>query len=306
VRHGRWNWMAVVGAAAGIATLAGAGAGAARAQAARGDDQAGRYASLLRGLSPAVVTVMVVTHVTMQMGGRSADHDSRFEVPGVVVDGSGLIMTSIVPFSPEHALKLVMGASRAEMPQIKTEPTEIKVLFEHDEESTAFLAATDSNLGLAFLQLDDPAAHRVKPVDFTHPAGGAIGDEVVAVSRLGKGFDSTPYFAVSRLSGEVAKPRKAWVLDGQGPAAGLPVFSLSGGVLGVLAMVDPGLAESHASPENLFERELQQLAGGASPLQQLLIPASFVAPVIEQAREQASRKAAERAAKQPPPAHPSR
>ncbi len=96
---------------------------------ARGDDEAPRLVALLRDTAPAIVTIKVVANTMMQAAGNSADHESRFEMPGVVVDASGLVMTSILPFAPELLLKLVAPGSAA---QVKTVPTEIEVLFEQD------------------------------------------------------------------------------------------------------------------------------------------------------------------------------
>ena len=72
--------------------------GAACALPAHGDTEATRFAALLRDTAPAFVTVKVVTKTSMQMGGKSADQESRVEVPGVVVDAGGLIMASIGSF----------------------------------------------------------------------------------------------------------------------------------------------------------------------------------------------------------------
>jgi hypothetical protein len=267
--------------------------GAASALPAHGDADATRFAALLRDTAPAFVTVKVVTKTSMQMGGRSADQESRVEVPGVVVDAGGLIMASIVPFAPERLMRLF---GRERMPQSKTVPNDIEVLFEQDEkEHRAFLAATDSNLGVVFLQLEEPAGLKLKAVDFTHPAVAALGDLVVAVSRLGKEYDSTAYFETTRISGEINRPRRAWVIDHGLPTLGLPIFSPAGGVLGVLAIVDPGLEEADASTDPSFSVVMSMLTGGGG-VRFFVVPAPAVASVIDQARQQAAQKAAERAA----------
>lgn len=269
------------------------------------DENGTRFAALLRDAAPAIVTVKVVTKTTVQMGARSADRESRIEVPGVVVDPGGLIMTSIVPFAPERLLKMLAGGDEERMPQLKTVPGEIKVLFEQDEdENAAFLAATDSNLGLAFLQLENLGSRKLKAVDFAHAASPAVGDVVAAVSRLGKGYDSTPYFDTARISGEIAKPRRAWVMDHGLSSLGLPIFLPSGGVVGVLAMVDSGLAEPQSSQDGSFGMAMQLLLGGGSMIRPFIVPAPAVAAVIEQARQQAAHKVAERAAKKAAPARP--
>ena len=271
--------------------------GAACALPAHGDTEATRFAALLRDTAPAFVTVKVVTKTSMQMGGKSADQESRVEVPGVVVDAGGLIMASIVPFAPERLMKLFARGAAEKMPQLKTVPTDIEVLFEQDEkEHRAFVAATDSNLGVVFLQLEEPGGLKLRAVDFSHPAGAALGDLVVAVSRLGKEYDSTAYFETTRISGEITRPRRAWVIDHGLPTLGLPVFSPAGGVLGILAMVDPGLAEADSSTDtSSFSMAMSMLTGGGG-VRFFVVPAPAVAAVIDQARQQAAQKAAERAA----------
>jgi hypothetical protein len=272
-----------------------------------GDAEATRFAALLRDTAPAFVTVKVVTKTSMQMGGKSADQESRVEVPGVVVDAGGLIMASIVPFAPERLMKLFARGASEKMPQLKTVPTDIEVLFEQDEkEHRAFLAATDSNLGVVFLQLEEPGGLKLRAVDFSHPAGAALGDLVVAVSRLGKEYDSTAYFETTRISGEITRPRRAWVIDHGLPTLGLPVFSPAGGVLGILAMVDPGLAEADSSTDTSFSMAMSMLTGGGG-VRFFVVPAPAVAAVIDQARQQSAQKAAERAAAKqaaPPPSPP--
>ena len=100
---------------------------------------------------------------------------------------------------------------------------------------------------------------KLKAIDFSHPAAAALGDQVVAVSRLGKEYDSTAYFETTRISGEITRPRKAWVIDHGLPTLGLPLFSPAGGVLGILAMVDPGLAEADSGTDSSFSMAMSML-----------------------------------------------
>lgn len=268
-----------------------------------GQEEGARLAGLLRDVSPAIVTVKVVTNITVKQSAKSADHESRVELPGVVVDASGLIMTSIVPFAPEWLLKrFTRGEDLAKL-QVTTVPSEIKICFEQEEkENGAFLAATDSNLGVAFLQLEDLAGKQIKAVDFSRPgAGPAVGDLVAGVSRLGKGYDAAPYFQTARISGKIGKPRQAWVTDGEVTMLGLPVFSPAGQVLGIVSMVGPGLGDADASANDPFSRGLSMMTGGGGGFRAFILPAPAVAAVIEQARQQAAQKAAERAAQKAAP-----
>jgi hypothetical protein len=287
-----------------IGMAAAAAAAAAAAPPALGDDEGARLAALLREVAPAIVTVKVVSNTTVQMGGKSADHESRVELPGVVVGTGGLIMTSIVPFAPDRLMKLLAPGGAATRPQLKAVPSEIEVVFEQDEkERRAFLAATDSNLGVAFLQIEEPGGQKLKAVDFSQAGGGALGDLVAVVSRLGKEYDSTAYFETARLSGEITKPRRVWILDRSLSSLGLPVFSPAGKVLGILGIVESGLADADSSADRSLSMAMQALAGGGM-VRFFVVPAPAVAAVIDQARQQAAQKAADRAAKKAAPSPP--
>jgi hypothetical protein len=269
---------------------------------ASGDEDGARFAALLRDAAPSIVTIKVVTKTTFQ-GAESAAQEARLEVPGVVVDAGGLVMTSVLPFAPERLMKLFSRGT--DKPQLTTVASDIEVLFEQDEkEHAAFLAATDSNLGVAFLQIEALGGQKVKAVDFSHAGSAAVGDLVAAVSRLGKGYDSTPYFETARISGEISKPRRAWVMDHGLSTLGLPVFSPAGRVLGVLGFVDSGLAEGDSANDAAFAMGMRMLTGGGGLVRFFIVPAPAVAAVIDQARKQAAQKAAERAAKKAPPARP--
>jgi hypothetical protein len=289
---------ALLGLVAGLTALA--------APPLHADEEGARLAALLRQAAPTIATVRIVAKTTIQMGGRSMDRESRMEFPGAVVDASGLVMTSIEPFAPERLMALMGGGrGRDGGPQIKTVPTDIKVVFEQeDQEQSAFLAATDSDLGLAFLQVEGLAGRKLKALDFSHPVNAVVGDLVVTVSRLGKQNDAMPYFGTARLSGDIVKPRRGWVLDGGPDAVGLPVFATSGGVVGVMSVLAPGGGGDDAeSLGSAISMMAEGMAGGGPIIQRYIVPAPAIAAVIDQARQQAAQKAAERAAK-PAPAPP--
>lgn len=264
------------------------------AAAAPANSEGPQLAALLHDVAPAVVTVKVVVKTTRESGGRSDERESRFEIPGVVVDGGGLIMTSLFPFAPERMLGMLMPGFRGV--DFKTVPSEIEVIFEQDDrEHPAFLAATHSSLGLAFIQVEDLEGPPAKRIDFTHPGTAAVGDLIVMISRLGKEYDSAPIFETARLSGQITKPRRAWALDRDLQTLGLPVYSSAGKVLGILGIVESGTAAEEASGA-APPRAIQMLTSGQAPFRFFVVPAPAIASVIEQARQQAAQKTAERAA----------
>jgi hypothetical protein len=269
------------------------------------DEEGSKLAAILRDIGPSIVTVKVVTTTTLQMGSASRDQEARLSLPGVVVGSGGLIMTSNLAFAPERLMRYYRMGDGEDGPKFKTVAGEIEVTFESDDkENRAFLAATDSNLGLAFLQIEDLGGRKIKAVDFNRAATPELGEVVAAVSRLPKSYDSAPYFETARIGGEVVKPRRGWMIDHGLSPLGLPVFSTSGKVVGIVAIAEAdNLADSEG--DAMFSAATRMLTGGGGMTRPFIVPAMAVAGVVDQARQQAEKMLADRAAaKKTAPAAP--
>ncbi len=264
----------------------------------RADDVPAAVQALVAKQAPAIVTVRAVLKVTAK-GAGAQTAESRTEMQGVVVDPSGLIMVSSVPFSPAKLMEM-MGVPADASDSVPTiTPTDFKVVFANeDKEYPAFLAATDPTLGLTFLRIDDLAGRTPASVSFGGAASPALGDPVYALSRLSKGYDYAPFYTTARVSGVITKPRAAVMLDGGISDLGLPVFSQTGDALGVLTSVASGVkadSGNEASSMQMMMRLFGGLSGG-NHSGIFLVPASAVSSVIAQAQARAITLAAQRAA----------
>lgn len=259
------------------------------------------WPALLERYAPTVVTLSVTLQTEMEGTGGSPE-ESTTEVNGVVVDPSGLILCWNSNFSAGRMAELFGEFGSAQ--RMKVQPTEVKVrIGDDDRELPAFLAATDSDLDLAFVQLEEKPAAPLAAVDFARPAKVAVGDPVVAVSRMSSAFGHAPFFDVVRITGEVRKPRSGWILgDGNATAVGMPYFAADGAPAGVLVTV-LSRSKSAATPNpNKLMADLLSLGRGqseAGPLGLFLIPAERVRAVVEQAKKRAAELLAERSAAQP-------
>ncbi len=282
------NVLAVCGLAA---MMAGAG------QIARADDEASQLASLINKVSPAVVTLKIVLKSS---AGQGRDQESRMEMQGIVVDKSGLVMVTNTPFNPGRYMS-VMGRGGGGGNEMKSTPTDIKVLFaQEDKEYSAFIAATDTKLDLAFIKIEGLGDKQITAVDFSGTASAGIGDRVISVSRLEKGFDYAPFFSSSRISGAIDKPRKAYMIEGGIGDFGLPVYSPTGAVLGVITTVDAGV--SNDSSEGIGFSTAMRYAAGGGLVKAFVIPAATVNALITQAKIKAVAVGAERAKNKNKPA----
>ncbi len=268
------------------------------ANAAQGaDDESAQLLNLVNKMSPAVVTVKALLKTQGGAGGQRSDIQSRIELQGVVVSTDGLVMISNTSLSPGSLFgALGNRGPGGDANEIKSVPSDIKIIFEQEEkEYSAFLAATDSKLNLAFLKIEDLNDRKLIFADFSKNVSPMIGQQVAAISRLQKGYDYAPFFETSRISGEIGKPRKAWLVDGNFSEFGLPVFDMNGNAIGALTTIQASAKNESNDESAMFAMTMRMMTGGGGIVRPFILPASVVNGVIAQARIRAVSVAAERA-----------
>ena len=275
------------------------------------DDAPSPLQSLIARQAPAIVTVRAVLKTEFKGAGASQSTESRTEMEGAVVDPSGLIMISSLPFSTDKMIELMGIPKEAAANAPKITPTDFKVVFEREEkEYPAFLAATDTTLGLTFLQIKDLGGRTLTAISFAGSPSPNIGDSVFAVARLSRGYDYAPYVESARVSGLLSKPRAALMLDGSVSDLGLPVFSATGEAIGVLTNVASGVASSDSSDAmgmNMMMRLFGGAGGGSHP-GVFVVPNSAISAVVAQAKTRADTLSKTQAAEpvKPDPASPTK
>jgi hypothetical protein len=259
--------------------------------------ESAQYKAVLDRNIGSIATIKVVLKSSMKFGGQGRDMESRLETQGIVVSKDGLLMLSNLPFSPEKLMSMFGGGGEEEGDRrfgMKVTPTDFKVIFgTEDKEYAAYLVATDSKLDLAFIKIEKPEGRKFVPIEFNKPTVPTVGQGVVMVSRLSKGYDYAPYFASSRISGEIRKPRKAWMLDNANAAPAMPIYTATGQVIGITAMVASGVKDD--SDGGMF--------GGFSSNSEMgrvfIVPATVVQGVLDQAKIRAVTVAQQRAKNKP-------
>jgi hypothetical protein len=188
------------------------------------------YAKLVESKAPTIAMVKSVIKVSWEGAGRESE--SNNERVGVVVDPAGLVMVQ------------AYGGRSSSM---KMSATKLRVLFDGEEkEYDAVLGATDSKLGLAFVRVKDLAGKKLTAVNFAEGADPKIGDELGGVLRTDQGFDYAPFFLVTRIVGQVSKPRNMWLLaPGSNPVAH-PLYHADGKPAGVV-VIQQGISEEGSS-----------------------------------------------------------
>ncbi|CEK13905.1 hypothetical protein CWRG_00654 [Chthonomonas calidirosea] len=248
---------------------------------------------LMQRLTPALVTVKIVYKTQMSAEGQSTTSEGKTEATGVVVSPDGLIMlaTSSYSFDFGGFLGNFGGGGDNTDFKSKTIPTDFKVTVGHEQKDyNATLVATDTILGLTFIQITDLQGKKLEAVDMSQAAQPTLGEKVILFSRLSKGYDYAPYFHITTICGEIQIPRHAYLLDGAGLPIGLPVYDLGGKPLGILTTLAPTVVDTDSSGMGM--QIVQRLFSGGGFGQIFLVPAESVNTIIMQAKERAAKLSA--------------
>ncbi len=244
------------------------------------------WSKLLADRAPSLVTVKFVLKI------EPGSTEQETEISAVVIDSKGLILCSNIQtggFPP---------IIQARMAGTTATPINIKVLAGDDTEGlSAKLLARDSELDLAWIQVDDPNAKPFTAVDFAKNATPGIGDTLLTVTRMGKFFDRASVIQTTRLGGTTKKPRRLYIPadNAISQELGAPVFSGDGTVVGITALQLP---------------EAEDVEGGSGGAREymsaVILPAADVVKATKRALETAAagESAAPKAEEKPADAKP--
>lgn len=254
--------------------------------------------AVLEQAGPAVVRVEAVVRTEMSMGGQGSDQESSLDLVGALVTPDGLVMTWNSAFSSSRLRDMMELMGQSGM-SIDMTPLSFQVYLPGSEEpAEAFLAASDPRLDLAFLQLDQPSAEPLPHVDLAAAVEPQVGQEVLAVTRLGEAFARAPYAQSGRVTGRLEQPRPAWIVEGGLQGLGLPVYDVDGRPVGVLSTIFSSVAPERTASHMQGMAGMMGLGNGMTfgPLGVFVLPAGVVSRAVEQSVERGAALREERAA----------
>ncbi|QOI99996.1 MAG: trypsin-like peptidase domain-containing protein [Phycisphaeraceae bacterium] len=237
--------------------------------------------TLLENVSGAIVTVKFV----LRSSGGGGENEQQREVSGVMIEDSGLVLTS----------NLLMGGvpeAVKRRARVRNTAKDIKVLIDDDTEGVdAKLVARDSELDLAWVRIVKPEG-KYKAVDFTKSASAQAGDRVMVVERLGRYHDRQATVDTARVRAVLSRPRRLFLVQGDiSENWGLPFFNIKGEVIGLASLQLPSQEELDADRDD------------PKPVwQSVVLPASVVVRATEQAKE--SERAGKPVDEEPPAEDP--
>lgn len=271
------------------------------APSAAAEDEAAVISRVLEARAEAVVAIDAVMRTEFQMGGQGQDDEASVEMNGAVVDPGGLVMvwnSRVSSTRVQEMMELMSsGTGHGGDFDLRMTPLSFEVhLPGRDEPVPAFLAASDSRLDVAFLQLEEPPPEPLAFVDLGQGVEPAAGQPLYAVNRLSGSFDHAPFVETGRVVGRLQKPRPAWIVEGDLQGLGLPVFDAEGRPAGVLSTVLSSVAVERTAA-------MMQGLGGflntgdgktMGPLGVFVLAAAPVARAVELSKQQALERLEER------------
>lgn len=222
-------------------------------------------------------TIVTIKFVLKMSGGMFGGEDQEMEIFGTMIDPKGMVLASNTELGGIF--------SRFAGDEMKTTPTDIKVMVGDDTQGVeAKFIARDTELDLAWLQIEKPVEGGYAFVDLADSSTPELGDTLLSVHRLGKFFDRAAHVAEGKLGGMVKKPRSL-LLDATGGSLsfGLPVYDAGGKAVGVCALILPEQEEMQAMlGGGMMGSGMRDLMNG------MILPASEVVAATKRVREMAA------------------
>lgn len=230
----------------------------------------GRYQKIIDAHASALVSVKFV----LEAGGEFGGGEQEMDAAGVMIEPGGLVVCSNSSFGGMFAAMMGGGAMS---------PKNIRVLIGDDTKGVeGKLIARDSELDLAWIQIDKPDPKGYAHVDFSKGAEASLGSPLVALSKMGKFFDRAPVIGSASVGGVTSKPRRLLVPDTFFMTFGTPVFAPDGTPIGLTVVQTPSPEEMEADASGMGGM------GSMDSFRGLILPGSEIVSATRRAKETAA------------------
>lgn len=189
--------------------------------------------TILESHRDATITLVVVVRTN---AGSGSSEDTELEIPGLIIDGSGLVVTTNTAIDPMSTLAGMSGMSEG-MDRITTKVVNARLLNGEGEEIPMKVVLRDSDRNIAFLRPITAPKQAMPFVDLKKAHQARIGDLVFFMSRMGPVANRAPQVNLNRVISVVERPRIFYVPDVTATALlGNAAFSETGEPLGIVTL----------------------------------------------------------------------
>ena len=174
------------------------------------------------------------------------------QITGIIVDDSGLIMTSASIFKAN--LEFTSVVSMFDQSAI---PSDIKIKFNNGKSLPAEFVGKDEDKELAFIRLNK--TENIKPIKFAERPKLHLGSEVLIIQHLSEDFDYEFIIYPRRINSVISKPQKKYMCENNIKALsnfGL-VLNEDGNAIGILNSENILPEMSFDLPENMLNQPIE-------------------------------------------------
>lgn len=201
------------------------------------------------------------------------EKEVKRETLGTVIDASGLIVTALGSMDQSSLVdgKTVNTPAGVLKLKASSEIKEIKVIIADGSEIPAELVLKDEDLGLAFIKVrmdsDEAKGIKLSAIDLSASRKGELLEDCINLARTEESLNRVPSMATAEISAITTTPRTFYQVPSN--SVGNPVYLADGRLLGISVIRNP-------KGGNVNE--------GRSQLSSIVLPASDVAKIAEQAK----------------------
>lgn len=196
---------------------------------AHADTQSTMAQRLVKSHGASAVTLQII----IKLSAGDSDDQAEREIDGVVLDASGLVVTTNSSIDPTASLAAMGGDASS----FSSKVVGVKILTADGTEIPAKVVLRDRDRNLAFLRPLQKPKTPFTSVGFSRPGVAHVGDSVYILGRLGKNGSRQNSITSERLVSVITRPRLMYVvLPNMYTALGNVVFNESGQPLGLLTM----------------------------------------------------------------------
>lgn len=203
---------------------------------ARADDLAKIGRQIAEKNQQAVVTVENVIKTRISYGGEENTEETKNTIQGLIVDASGLVVTSLASIDPSSVMDALMSSTdETENVKHTAEIVSTKVILADGKEIPAQIVLRDKDLDLAFLRPLTPLDSPLAALDLSQNGAPALFDQVIMLQRMGAVANRTIGVSLDRVHAILEKPRRFYIVTNIDDLC-MPAFTEEGKIIGIVVM----------------------------------------------------------------------
>ncbi len=203
---------------------------------------------MVRALAAKYQASAVTLSLVVKIGTGGGESQTEMESGGILLDDSGLVVTTNTGIDPMAAYAQEAEQYGAAM---TTRVVGVKILLAGGVEIPAKVVLRDKDKNLAFVRPLKKPSVKLTSISFATDAAAQIGDPLYLMGRQGKTASRVLEIKVERVVSVMEKPRRFYVLgDSNSAAVGFVAFNEKGQPLGLLTLRFP-IGKARYSESNL-------------------------------------------------------